>query len=375
MKRHINYYFLITAGLLVFFGILFLATLSATASLQVSNGTNYYLFHQLISVVIGLVLGFIAFKIPLHIIKKAALPLLIVNLILVGLVFLPFIGVRIWGASRWINLGKVTIQPSEFLKITAILYLSAWLSGKSAEHTKKDWMSFAKKSYHSLLHLFLPFMVLIGVIAIMLFFQKDVATLGITSFALLMVYFVAQTPVWHTILAILLGISSFAVLVKVEPYRVQRFLVFLHPERVDSLGIGFQLKQSLIAIGSGGIIGKGLGMSTQKFGFLPAAMSDSIFAILGEETGIIGCTILLALFVVFFWQMVIIAKNSQENFSKLTVVGLTAWLLCQTFMNIASSTGMFPLSGIPLPFFSYGGSHIIAELIAIGLVTNISKHG
>ena len=171
-----------------------------------------------------------------------------------------------------------------------------------------------------------------------------------------------------------LEIASALLLIKIEPYRVQRFLVFLHPE-ADPLGIGFQLKQSLLAVGSGGWFGKGLGMSTAKFGFLPQSMSDSIFAIVGEELGLIGCTILILLFVFFFWQCIKIAKNSHDKFGKLTAIGITTWILLQSFMNIASTLGIFPLAGIPLPFFSYGGSHIIAELMAVGLLLNISKTG
>jgi len=141
------------------------------------------------------------------------------------------------------------------------------------------------------------------------------------------------------------------------------------------LGRGLQLKQSLIAVGSGGIFGEGLGMSTQKFGFLPEAMSDSIFAILGEETGMIGCVILVMLFVWFLWLGFKIARGAHDTFAKLTAVGITTWIVFQSFINIASTIGMFPLSGIPLPFFSYGGSHIIAEMIGVGLLLNISKNG
>jgi len=159
-----------------------------------------------------------------------------------------------------------------------------------------------------------------------------------------------------------------------EPYRIQRLLIFLHPE-TDPLGIGFHLRQSLIAIGSGGIFGKGLGMSTQKFGFLPEAMSDSVFAVLGEETGIIGCSILILLFLLFLFLGFKIAKSSTDKFSKLTAVGITVWIVSQAFINITSTLGLFPISGIPLPFFSYGGSHIISEMIAIGLLLNISKNG
>jgi cell division protein FtsW len=162
-------------------------------------------------------------------------------------------------------------------------------------------------------------------------------------------------------------------MVKFEQYRLDRWLIFLHPE-TDPLGKGFQLRQSLIALGSGGIFGKGLGMSTQKFGYLPQAMSDSVFAIIGEELGIIGATVLIILFILFFWLGLRIAKNSNDKFSKMTAIGIVIWITLQAFVNMASAAGVFPLAGIPLPFFSYGGSHLVTELIGVGLLLNISKN-
>lgn len=372
MSHRLNYTFLVTAAILLGFGLLFLATLSAIASLNAFGNTHYYLFHQLVAVAIGLTAGVIAYKLPLAWIKKMALPLLIMNVILLILVFLPILGAKYWGARRWINVGPITLQPSELLKITSILYLSSWLSVKFHGSQKRGLVAAAKRNYDTFLKIFLPFVILLAIIAVFLFFQKDLSTLGVISLSLIAVYFSAGTPLWHTVLLFIGGISGAALLIGIEPYRIQRLLVFLHPE-ADPLGIGFQLKQSLLAIGSGGWFGKGLGMSTQKFGFLPQAMGDSIFAIIGEELGIVGCTILIALFVFFFWQCIKIAKNSTDTFGKLTAVGIGTWMLLQTFMNIASSLGIFPLAGIPLPFFSYGGSHIITELAAIGLLLNISK--
>ena len=162
-------------------------------------------------------------------------------------------------------------------------------------------------------------------------------------------------------------------MVKFEPYRLDRWLIFLHPN-VDPMGKGRQLSQSLISLGSGGVFGKGLGMSAEKFGALPAAMSDSIFAIIGEEFGIVGCVILIAIFILFFWMGIKIYKNSNDKFSKMTAVGIVVWITLQAFVNMASSAGIFPLSGIPLPFFSYGGSHLVTELIGVGLLLNISKN-
>ena len=374
MKRPINYYYLGTVALLLLAGTLFLATLSGIESLQAFGNTHYYLFHQLTAIGIGLVLGTIAFFFPLRILKKIALPLLLANLVVMASVFLPFLGAKIWGAKRWISIFGMSLQPSEFLKISAIVYLSAWLGAKYQIQTKRSWAGAVKKGYDGIVRVFLPFIALLAVISTMLYLQKDASTLGITTAALLAIYFAAGTPLWNLLLLVLAGMGGGLLLIRLEPYRMQRFLIFLHPE-TDPLGIGFQLKQSLLAVGSGGIFGKGLGMSTQKFGFLPQAMGDSIFAIIGEETGIIGCAMIVLLFAFFCWQGINIARRATDNFGKLTAVGITTWITLQAFMNIASSLGLFPLSGIPMPFFSYGGSHIMAELAAIGLMLNISRNG
>jgi cell division protein FtsW len=374
MHRHINYYFLGLSIFLTGFGLLFLSTLSAISSLQIFGNTNYYLFHQLIAVIIGLVFGTIAFKVPLSFLKKIAPILLLINLVALVIVFLPLIGTKLWGASRWLNIGGLSLQPSEFFKVTAIIYLSAWLSNKFTKSSKKGWIVTAKKEYDTFIKAYVPFLIFLATIVVIFYFQRDITTLGIITVTLIVVYFEAGTPLWNTIATITVGIGGALILIIKEPYRFERLLIFLHPE-TDPLGKGLQLKQSLIALGSGGIFGKGLGMSTQKFGFLPQAMSDSIFAILGEETGIIGCVILISLFLLFIWFGLSIANSSSDTFSKLTAVGLSTWIFFQACINIASTMGLFPLSGIPLPFFSYGGSHIIAELIAVGLLLNISKNG
>ncbi len=374
MKHNINYYFLGLSVILIFFGISFLANLSATESLKIFGNTNYYILHQLYALAIGLVLGFAAFKIPLRLTKKIIPFVFIINLLLLVAVFIPFIGVKFGGARRWISIGGNTFQPSEFIKITAILYLSAWLSNRFSKVQKKGLSQRIKSSYFNLIHIFIPFLIFLLIISSILLFQRDLSTLGIIIACLLAIYFVAETPLWHTIIAIIGGIVGGLLFIGIEPYRVNRFLVFLNPE-TDPLGIGFQLRQSLLAIGSGGILGKGWGLSTQKFGFLPQAMSDSVFAVFAEETGIIGCIILISLFIILFWQGIKIAKNSSDKFSKMLAVGIMTWFIIQAFMNIASALGLFPLTGIPLPFFSYGGSHLVAEMIAIGLLLNISKNG
>ncbi len=373
MKSHPDYYFFINAGLLVFFGSLFMATLSAPESLEAFGNTNYYFFHQLTRVGIGIFLGFIAFKIPLEFLRKIAFLLLLSNIILLVAVFAPHVGTEFLGAKRWVSVGNNSFQPSEFLKISAILYLSAWLAGRVKTEQKKDFLSFMKKTYHGFINVFMPFLIFLGLIVVMLYLQKDISTLGIIGITLITIYFASGTNPWHTLITFLVGISSMALFIKIEPYRIHRLTVFFHPE-TDPMGIGLQMKQSLIAIGSGGIIGRGLGMSTQKFGFLPEATSDSIFSIIGEEMGMIGTTIIILLFLGFLWQGLRIANRTDDRFAKLTAIGISTWIIFQAFVNICSNLGLFPLSGIPLPFFSYGGSHVIAELIGVGILLNISKN-
>jgi len=374
MKKQVNYYFLGTIFFLIFFGTLFLATLSAQKSLQIFGNTNYYSFRQLTRVLLGLFLCFIAFKIPLSIFKKFSFILLIINLLLLAAVFLPYFGTELLGAKRWVNIGGSGFQPSEFLKITAILYLSAWLSNRFSGTPKKDLLSLVKKGYYNFVSVFLPFLAFLGIIVVLLYLQKDISTLGIIGITLITIYFASGTNIWHTVVTFIAGIASIAVFIRIEPYRLRRLTVFLHPE-IDSLGMGHQVKQSLIAIGSGGFWGKGLGMSTQKFGFIPEAMSDSIFAVIGEEMGTIGCMILIGIFLAFFWQGIKIANDANDKFAKLTAIGICTWITFQAFINISSAVGIFPLAGIPLPFFSYGGSHIISELIGVGILLNISKNG
>jgi len=375
MKKHFNYLLFFLIVFLVGFSFFFLACLSAPASLSRFNNPNYYLFHQLLfGLLPAVVAGFIAYKMPLQFIKKWSFWLVLLNLLLLFSVFIPKIGYKAGGASRWINLGGLgSFQPSEFLKITAILYLSAWIASRLSKNGASDWKSIAKKGYHNIIYIFVPFLVFLGLIFVALFLQRDASTLGIISITLLVLYFSAKTPLWHTILIVIAGLTLLLLMVRFESYRLDRWLIFLNPG-TDPMGKGYQLNQSLISLGSGGIFGKGLGFSVGKFGSLPEAMSDLIFAVIGEELGIIGCFTLIAIFILFFWIGIRIANNSSDKFSKIAATGIVFWITFQAFINMASVAGIFPLAGIPLPFFSYGGSHLVAELIGVGLLLNISKN-
>ena len=358
---------------MISFSFLFLACLTASISMKTMGNTTYFLFHQITAGLLpGLILGFIAYMISLSFLKKWAPLLVLLNILALFAVFIPGIGSKVNGAHRWIDLGFMNFQPSEFLKITAIVYLSAWVASKLSEAGNGNWKSLLKSGYHNTIYVLVPFMVLLGLITVGLILQRDLTTLGIITITLLVLYFSAKTPGWHTATIMIIGGAAAALFIKLEPYRWERFSTFLHPDK-DPMGAGLQLKQSLVALGSGGIFGKGLGMSAQKF-FLPEAMTDSIFAIIGEELGIIGCVVLIASFILLFWAGIKIAQRSHDKFSQILAIGIVFYLCFQAFVNMASVAGIFPLAGIPLPLFSYGGSHLLVELIALGLLLNISKN-
>jgi cell division protein FtsW len=352
-------------GLLIF-GILMIASVSASISLQKYGNSYHYFLHQAISIMIGLFLGFLAFKIDLGLIKKWASFLLLITLVLMFLVFIPGLGVSAGGAARWLNLGFTSFQPSELLKLTFVLYLANWLDTKILQKNK---ISQPKEKGFS--QTFYAFLIVVAIIGIILFLQPDMSTFIIIVLTALILYFIAQTPLLHIIALLVVGGSSLGLLAILAPYRMKRISVFLDPE-TDPMGIGYQIKQALMAIGSGGIFGLGLGMSSQSI-FLPASMTDSIFAVTAEETGFLGCLILIILFLIFFWRSFIIGKRCRDNFQKLTVFGIASWILIQTLINISSMVGLFPLAGIPLPFFSYGGSAMVIELIGAGILLNIAK--
>jgi len=232
------------------------------------------------------------------------------------------------------------------------------------------WLSIRQRKPSSTL---IAFFVIITIISAFLVLQPDISTLGIILLCALAMYFLSGTSFKYSFLIVLTGATALAALIKFEAYRFERFLVFIKPD-IDPMGISYQIKQALIAIGSGGIFGRTPGMGIQKFGFLPQPMADSIFASFAEEWGFVGSLFLIGLFLAFAWQGIAIVKRAQDKFYQLTAVGITVWIVLQAFVNIGSMLGVLPLTGIPLPFISYGGSALIAELIGVGILLNISKH-
>lgn len=358
--RKPDYILLSVVGILILLGVVILTNVSAVLSQEKFGSPTFFLSrHLLFGLLPGLILGFLAFRIPLAFFKKWAPVLVLANLFLMVLVFVPKIGMSFGGASRWINLGIISFQPAEFLKLSFVLYLAAWLNT-------------AKRKTKNFSNTLIAFLIILGVISLLLILQPDISTLGIIVISGVLMYFSAGTLLKHNFLIGVAGIAGLLLLVKISSYRLDRFLVFLKPE-LDPMGISYQIKQALIAVGSGGIWGRGLGTSALRFIFLPQPMSDSIFAIFSEEAGFIGSVVLILLFLIFAWQGFKIAKKSQDGFYKFSAVGISSWITLQALVNIGAMVGVLPLTGIPLPFISYGGSALIAELIGVGILLNISK--
>ncbi len=365
--RKLDYVLIITTILLIIFGIIVLASASTSISQIKFGDSYYYLNHQIMFALIpGILLLIVFSKINLNIIKKWAPVILLVNLVLMAFVFLPVIGIKVGKGARWISLGIASFQPSETLKLAFILYIASWLEGKN-----KKKFSFPKDQ-KDLKENFFAFLAILGLIGLLLWFQSDLGTLAVILAIGMLMYFLANTPVLHTItIGVLVGLS-FLILINFSPYHWQRIVVFFNPG-IDPMGSGYQMKQSLMAIGSGGLFGLGFGMSQQEFGFLPHSISDSIFAVLAEETGFIGSVILIVLFLLFLWRGFEIGKQNKNRFFSLTALGITSWIFIQALVNIGAMIGLVPLTGIPLPFISHGGTALVTELAAVGILLNISR--
>jgi len=345
---------------LIFFGLIMIAS-AGVGYARTRFGDEYYFFKRqlLFGVLPGLVILSIVSRIDYKIWRKFSFIAFIGSIIALILVFVPGVGSKVYGASRWLQLGPFSFQPAEMLKISLILYLAAWL--ESRRDRIKDF-------YEGLI----PFLMIVGLISFLLIKQPDVGTLGATIMIAMTVFFVSGARLSHMLMIGGAGVVSLFALIKLESYRMNRLLVFLHPE-LDPRGIGYQINQALLAIGSGGIFGVGLGHSLQKFNYLPEPVGDSIFAIIGEELGLFGEFILLALFIVVAMRGLKIAKNAPDMFGRLVAVGIVAWIVFQALINISAISGLIPLTGIPLPFISYGGTSIIFLLTGVGILLNIGK--
>lgn len=326
---------------------------SSISALTEFGNKFYYLRDQTKGVAIGIFGMIFAAFFDYRRYYKLALPMLLVSLALLVMVFIPSLGVKALGAHRWINLGFFILQPSELAKLITTIYLSAWLSRLEKNR-------------------FTAFLILLGMVVGLIILEPDLGTAIIIICISLIIYFCSGAPIKHLAALIPVVITGVLGLAISAPYRLRRITTFFNTNS-DPLGASYHVRQVLIALGSGGLWGLGFGKSRQKFFYLPEASTDSIFAIIAEELGFIGATALIIVFVILIYRGFLIAKNAPDSFGKLLAFGMTSWIALQIIINLSSMVGLTPLTGIPLPFISYGGSAIVVELIGVGILLNISK--
>lgn len=361
MRRHPDYVLLVIIAVLLIGGFVMLSSASVAVSQRNVGRPGYYILHQLLyGGAVGVLAFLVAQRIPYVFWRKMALPGLLLALALLVLVFVPQVGFTAGGAQRWIHYRSIFFQPAEIAKLAVVVYFAAWFAQR--RKTIKDFYAAT-----------LPFLIVMGIIGVLLAKQPDIGTLGIIALTGAAMYLVAGGHLVHMGLIAALGGAGLFFLIRTAPYRLNRLLVFLHPE-LDPKGIGYQINQALLAIGSGGIFGVGFGASRQKYNFLPEATSDSIFAVIAEELGIIGALLLLGLFLAFTVRGLRISRRVPDLFGQYLASGITSLITIQAFVNIAAITSLIPLTGVPLPFISYGGSSLVLTLAASGILVNISKH-
>ncbi len=359
-KKEIDKIFLMLVIALIIWGLIIF--IFASLGLLAREGASFssVFYKHFISIFLGSILLLICAHVPYSFWKRKSFYIFIGSLFFSLLVFIPELAMYHSGVNRWIDLGVISIQPAEFLKLGYVIYLSAWLSGFKAEKLKNPYYSI------------LPFLIITAISAGILLMQPDFGTLLVISIAGLFILFSAGTKIrW---IGALLGAGGVFVLsiYYLVPYIGERINTFLNPT-IDTTGAGYQIKQSLLAIGSGGLFGRGAGQSIQKFTFLPEPISDSIFAVAAEEFGFIGSFILITLFILIALRGIRIASRAKDYFGSLLVIGIIALIVGQSFINMASMMSIFPITGMPLLFVSHGGSAFLASLAGIGIILNISK--
>lgn len=333
-------------------GLIAVADASAPQALSVFGDKFYFVKQQAIWGLLGLFLMLVVSRISPSFWEKIATPLFIGSLLLLVLVLIPGVGTKVLGARRWLILGPISVQPSELVKLTLAIYL--------AKVSSKD---------KSTLAYFIP----LGIAAALIMAQPDLGTTVVVLGMGFMQIFMAGVNLFHLLAAFLGGAGVAFVYTITSVYRKNRLLTFLAQSQ-DPLGRDYHMRQILLALGSGGLLGVGLGQSRQKFLFLPEAATDSIFAIIAEEIGFLGVVVLLILFAFLIFKGLKVAKEVPDRFSQILATGIVAWIGGQIILNIGSMVALVPLTGIPLPFFSYGGSALTMVLVACGILLSISAH-
>jgi len=352
---------IIAVATLAAFGLVMVFSASEVQGWLWFRNASYYFERQLVWLALGLVLLWVGARVDYHRLRPLAGPIGALSLALLVLVLLPHVGVEAYGARRWLQLGPIGMQPAELAKAGTILFMAVWLE----RHRER---------LSSLEDGVAPFLALMALVTGLIILERDLGTTLIVAAILLSQFLVAGGQKRHVLLlSVIIALSAY-LFIRMEPYRLHRLMAFLNPW-ADPLNTGFQSIQSLLALGSGGIFGVGLGQSIQKYQWLPFAHTDFIFAIVGEETGLIGTTAVLSLFALFTYRGYRVALKAPDAFGSLLACGVTTWVAFQALINIAAVTVTLPTTGIPLPFISYGGSSLAITMLAVGILMNVAMQG
>lgn len=351
---------MVAIGIVVVFGLVMLSSASSAIAYVTKGQDIYYFFkNQLVGIGMGLAAMWFFYRVDYHLWRRYGFLFLVVSIALLLLVFIPGLSAT-WGKSRsWINIFGFSLQPSELVKISFLIYLASWLEKRG--ETVKDLVEGA-----------LPFVAVFGTIALLMILQPDVGTLSIIAALSLIVFFVGGARKSHILVLVVSGIAALGILLLINPYQLERFKCLVDSE-FSVRDRCYQTNQSLIAVGSGGWFGRGLGESRQKFMYLPEVSGDSIFAVISEEMGFVISAVLVLLYFFIFWRGYLIARDAPDVFGRLLAIGIASWIVVQALVNIGGMINLLPLTGVPLPLVSYGGSSLLAALSALGIMLNISR--
>lgn len=339
--------------LLTLFGLLMIYDASSVIAYANFGDKYHYIKDQIVWVILGFAILLLFANYDYHRLFNMSLPLLVVAICLLFLVFIPGIGSGAKGANRWVNLHFFRLQPTEFVKLEIALYLAAWFSHKEKGR-------------------FLAFCLLIGAVLLLVMLEPDMGTAIILFAEAVIIYFISGGSIKQFLLALpVVSVIGF-LFIKLEPYRASRLTSFLNLGKSLN-STSYHVKQILIALGSGGVLGVGIGNSLQKYAYLPENVTDSIFPIIAEELGFVGAVMLIFCFLIVIWRGFFIASRAKDPFGKLLAGGIISFIGIQTIINLGSMTALFPLTGVPLPFISYGGSALVIDLASIGILLNIAK--
>jgi cell division protein FtsW len=356
-REGFDYLLLVIVAALLIIGLMMVYSATFDLAYKEYGQPTYFFIRQVLWTAVGVVVLLAMARIEYHHWRRFSVLIMAGTLILLGAVL--FIGSERFGAQR--SLFKGSIQPSELCKLALVIYVAHWLSSKGDRIRK-------------VIYGLIPFAILIGLVAALIILQPDFSTAVLIVTTALAMFFLAGADLFQLVICFIVGSATFAFLTTRAPYRLARVIAFLDPLG-DSYGGGYQVKQTLIALGSGGISGLGLGASRQKFGYLYASHTDGIFAILGEELGLIGCLVVIGLFIALAYRGFKIALEAPDSFGTILASGITCWLIFQALINIAVITATVPFTGIPLPFISFGGSSLAVSMAGIGLMLSVSRGG